>query len=193
MLRKKGVGINQVQLLLDPSLKKIRKKAFNNLLKNNDLIDQNDEDGKLTPKTATLAIAGNLIPAPKATWGNRFSLAASFPSRGQSQLVETVTKNECFLWVFPPVNSHATSAATMDRYFGEQKTPSAEMGMGFSIIQAGWDGPQPLLNRDSRRQIVTRYALFTPIWALKNDSNLAAWRLGNILRSTIRDGAPYTN
>jgi len=191
LLRKKGAGINQVHLLLDPSLKKTRKKAFKALQKN---LELNDAGVKLTPKTATLAIAEKLIPKPKTTWKDRLSLtAASLPSFGQSTLFDIVTKNKCYLWVFPPASNPETSAATMDKYFGEQKDPSAEMGMGFSIIQAGWDGPKSSPQLNSRPQVVTRYALFTPIWSWRHDSGFE-WRLGNILSSTIRDGGwPQTS
>jgi hypothetical protein len=190
LLRKKGVGINQVKLLLDPSLKKIRKKAFKALQKN---LELNDEGVRLTPKTATLAIGREIPSGPKTAWEDRFSLAAtSFSQYGRRTLFEIVTKNECYLWVFPPANHSETSAATMDRYFCEQETPSAEMGMGFSIIQAGWDGPESSPKGNSRHKVVTRYAIFTPFWTWRKSSKLK-WR-GNILSSTIRDGgSPKTS
>lgn len=108
VLRAAGIGVNQVRLLLDPSFtSKTRKKAFKALCKN---LDLNELGDRFVPKTATLAIAAGMAPPPKITWKDRFALAADFPIRGQSQLVEMVTRSECYLWVFPPTDHQATAS-----------------------------------------------------------------------------------
>lgn len=188
-LRTAGIGVNQVQLLLDTSIpKKVKVEAFKALRKN---LELNDDGAELTPKTATLALAAGLIPQPETSWKARFSLAGAYPSRGPSELVELVTKSECYLWVLPPTDHPATSFASHDRYFGEQRTPSAEMGMGFSIIQAGRVRPKHPLHRDPAHGTYTQYFLHAPMWSWRAASS--TWGIGNILRSDIRDGAPWTN
>ncbi|AXK52332.1 hypothetical protein [Pseudomonas protegens] len=188
-LRTAGIGVNQVRLLLDPSFtSKTRKKAFNALCKN---LDLNENGDRFAPKTATLAIAAGIAPHPKTSWKDRFALAAASPIRGQSELVSMVNRSECYLWVFPPTDHQATAPATHDRFFGEQTHPSAEMGMGFSIIDSGWTRPKyPMLSKRSK-EIFTQYSLSTPMWSWRTQGN--TWRLGNILRSRILDGAPWND
>lgn len=183
-LRDAKIGVNQVQLLLDPSFsKEVKAQVFKGLRKN---LELNDDGIELKPQTATLAIAAKLIPRPKIAWKDRFSLATAFPSRGQSQLIEHVTKNECYLWAFPPTHDQATAPATIDTYGGDHPRTSAEMGMGFSIIQAGWAPPRP-----SWQQVTyTQYAIFTPIWLWRASND--EWKVGNIIRTEIRDGAPWS-
>ncbi|MCO6692126.1 hypothetical protein [Pseudomonas asiatica] len=189
VLRAAGIGVNQVRLLLDPYFtSKTRKKAFKALCKN---LDLNELGDRFVPKTATLAIAAGMAPPPKITWKDRFALAADFPIRGQSQLVEMVTRSECYLWVFPPTDHQATASASHDRYFGEQTHPSAEMGMGFTIIDSGSTRPKfPMLSKQPEETFI-QYSLSAPMWFWRAQSN--TWRLGNILRSKILDGAPWHN
>lgn len=187
-LKEAGIGVNQVQLLLDPTIpKNIKKKAFEDLRKN---LALNDEGVELTPETATLAIASKLIPAPDTSWNARFSLAASFTKGGKSELVSRVTENECYLWVLPPAGHPATSLATLDRYSGDNRIPSAEMGMGFSIIQAPWK--REVSSRKPKAELNTydHYVLFSPMWLWR--ANEQSWRLGNIFPSDIRDGAVWS-
>lgn len=186
-LRAASIGVNQVQLLLDPAFSKVKKEAFRALCKN---LDLNEDGAKLPPKTATLALAAGLTPQLDTSWKGRFSLAAAFPMRGTSELVDLVTRSECYLWVLPPADHQATAAATHDRFSGEQAQPAAEMGMGFSIIQAGWTRPKYPLQRRANGETVTLYSLYAPIWSWLAPGT--TWRLGNILRSTIHDGAYWT-
>lgn len=185
-LRSTGIRVNQVQLLLDPSFtSKIRKKAFKALCRK---LDLNHDGARFDPKTATLAVSAGLAPRPDMSWKGRFALAAAFPMRGPSELVSMVTRSECYLWVLPPTDHQATAPATHDRFFGDQTHPSAEMGMGFSIIDAGWSRPKfPLLRRYAH-QTYTQYSLSAPMWSWRAQSD--TWRLGNILRSSIQDGNP---
>lgn len=186
-LRAAGIGVNQVQLLLDPAFSKVKKEAFRALCKS---LDLNEEGAKLPPKTATLALAARLTPQLDTSWIDRFSVAAAFPKRGASELVDLVTNSECYLWVLPPADHQATAAATHDRFWGEQGNPSAEMGMGFSIIQAGWTRPKYPLQRGADAETYTQYSLYSPMWSWRAPGT--TWRLGNILRSTIHDGAYWT-
>lgn len=189
VLRKAKIGVNQVRLLLDPSFtSKIRKKAFNALCKN---LDLNETGDKFAPMTATLAIAAGVAPPPKMSWEDRFALAAGFPMRGESELVSMVTRSECYLWIFPPSDHPATGQATHDRFFGDQRHPSAEMGMGFSIIDSGWARSKyPMLSKKSE-ETFTQYSLSAPMWSWRAQGN--TWRLGNILHSSILDGAPWND
>lgn len=187
-LKEAGIGVNQVQLLLDPTIPKdIKKQAFEDLRKN---LALNNEGVELTPVTATLAIASKLIPAPDISWKTRFFLAASFTKGGKNELVSRVTENECHLWVFPPASHPATSLATLDRYSGDNRIPSAEMGMGFSIIQAPWKREVRSRIHKAERDTYDHYFLFSPMWSLR--ANQQSWRLGNILSSDIRDGAVWS-
>lgn len=184
LLRKERIGVNQVQLLLDPALSKVRKDVFKALRKN---LDLNEEGATLPPKTATLALSAGVTPDLETSWKDRLSLASTFPSREGSELVDLVTQSECYLWVFPPADHQATGLATLDSFYGEQGiSASADMGMGFSIIQAGWRR----LTRPLQREGYTTYSLYTPIWSWQEGGT--TWRLGNILRSTIHDGANGT-
>lgn len=192
LVRAAGIGVNQVQVLLDPEFDgDKKKKIFKSLCKNLQLnLKRDDPDKRVEkkePATATLAIASKLIPSPETSWESRFGLAAEFPSRGQSELIEVVTTNGCYLWAFPPAHHPATFFATLDRCHSEQQFPSAEMGMGFSIIQAGWEHPERRLQGDSKHRTTTRYSLFTPSWSWRAQDN--AWRLGLIHRSQIRESA----
>ncbi|MGJ7547461.1 hypothetical protein [Pseudomonas alloputida] len=188
VLRTAGIGVNQVRLLLDPSFtSKTRKKAFKALCKN---LDLNELGDRFVPKTATLAIAAGIAPPPKMSWKDRFALAANSPMRGPSELISMVNRDECYLWVFPPTDHHATAPATHDRFFGEQTHPSAEMGMGFSIIDSGWTRPKYPLSKQSQETFI-QYSLSAPMWSWRAQSD--TWRLGNILRSRILDGAPWHN
>jgi hypothetical protein len=110
--------------------------------------------------------------------------------RGPSELISMVNRDECYLWVFPPTDHHATAPATHDRFFGEKTHPSAEMGMGFSIIDSGWTRPKYPLARQSQETFI-QYSLSAPMWSWRAQSD--TWRLGNILRSRILDGAPWHN
>lgn len=184
-LRAARVRVNQVQLLLDPSYKKAaRKKAFSALLEK---LEGNETNGFLLPTTATLAIVKGLVPMPDTSWEGRFDLAANFPRRGRSQLVELVNSSECYLWQFPPASNESTSWAVHDRYLSESRIHSAEMGMGFSIIQAPWrrsDWP-------SKTDFYNQYSLYSPMWncqRIVSTLEALSWRLGNLHHSTIRDG-----
>lgn len=178
-LRLAGIRVNQTRLLLDSSIgRKEKRKGFKALCKN---LELNDDGAELKPTTATLAIAKKLISKPDITWEGRLALAASFPLSSEfGSLIDQITENECYLWVFPPTDHEVTQAAYIDDYFGEQRTPSAQMGMGFSIIQAGWEFPQ----RHWRGKVV-QYATFTPMWSWRASEE--AWRLGNIIESIIYD------
>lgn len=91
-----------------------------------------------------------------------------------------------------PSGDHpATGQATHDRFFGDQRYPSAEMGMGFSIIDSGWARPKyPMLNKQSE-ETFTQYSLSAPMWSWRAQGN--TWRLGNILHSRVLDGAPWND
>lgn len=102
-----------------------------------------------------------------------------------------VTRSECYLWVFPPTDHHATAPATHDRFFGEQTYPSAEMGMGFSIIDSGWARPKYSMLSKQPEETFIQYSLSAPMWSWSAQTN--TWRLGNILRTQILDGAPWRN
>lgn len=185
-LRESGVGVNQVQLLLDPSYTKAdRKKLLRELGK---CIALNDHGDRLLPQTATVAIACGILPRkPDTTWLSRFSLAANYPQRGPSELVEFVTGGECYLWVFPPAAHRATAAASRDKFWGENRA-RAELGMGFSIIRAGQTVPvNPL--RPEHAGTYTEYRLLTPSWQWQ--SQAGTWRLCNIHRSILTDGSPW--
>jgi len=188
MLREAGIGANQVQLLVDPSIpKNIKKIAFESLRKN---LALNEEGVELIPETATLAIASKLIPAPDISWKERFFLAASFTKGGKSELVSRVIEDECYLWVFPPTNHPATSLATLDHYYGDNRIPSAEMGMGFCIIQVTWKHEARFSKHKAESNMYDYYSLYSPMWMWR--ANEQAWRLGNILQSGIRDGAVWS-
>ncbi len=179
-----GLGVNQVQLLLDPTIDKgIRKAAFKALRKN---LALNDEGAELSPKTATLALAKKQVPHPDTSWKGRFSLTGAYPNRGHSQLIEHVSNNECYLWMFPPAHNQATSIATLDHYSGDNNKPSAEMGMGFTIIQSPLSRDVFPKRHSSERNTYNHYVLYSPIWAWRASSD--KWHLGNIVRTEIRDG-----
>lgn len=185
-LRAARVGVGQVQLLLDPIHKKnARKKAFSALQKK---LQGNETNGSLPPTTATLAIAEGLVPMPDTSWEGRFALAVKFPQPGSSLLVEVVNSSECYLWRFPPASDEATAWAVYDRYFSASRTHSAEMGMGFSIIQAPWRRTDWRIKTDSYNQ----YTLYSPMWScyrtVSTVERLMSWELGNLHRSTLRDG-----
>lgn len=192
-LRSAGVGVNQVQLLLDPSFSPaVKKQAFKALRKN---LELNDDGVELEPMTATLAIASKKLPRPDITWDSRLSLAAAYPPRGPSDLVELVTSTECYLWAFPPADNRETSQATIDRYFASPLGGTAELGMGFSIITAGWVRPKHFRQRDQPYDTFTQYGVYSPMWSCRvsNTSTSPTWYLGNILYSSIRDGAPWSS
>ncbi|WP_439868062.1 hypothetical protein [Pseudomonas syringae] len=178
-LRKARISVNQVQLFLDTAIpKKAKKDAFKALWKN---LQLNDTGAEVLPKTATLAIEAGLIGAPNVTWEARFALAAAgtpvYPANG---LVDRVIHNKCYLWPFPPTGARATDAATLDHYFGEYQR-SAEMGMGFTIIQAPW--PRDKYPRRHDGGVFHQYTLSTPIWSWH--VNNGQWGLGNILYSRL--------
>lgn len=185
-LREARISVNQVQLFLDPAIpKKVKKDAFRALRRN---LQLNDTGAEIAPKTATLAIEAGLIPAPDVTWKARFALAAAgtpvFPAK---HLVDRVIHNECYLWLFPPTWAQATDAATLDHYFDGHR-PTAEMGMGFAIIQAPW--PQDKYPRRYDGGLTKQYTLSIPIWSWHVNSG--QWGLGNILFSQIRQNASWT-
>jgi len=188
LLRGAGIGINQVQLLLDCSIpRQVKRSAFKALLKN---LELNDAGLKMDPATATLAIAAGLITKPDTTWQKRFEQAAAFPKK-RSELVDLVTESECYFWVLPPASSDSTRQASHDRYIGQGQHASAELGMGFSIIEAGWTRPKSPLNRSRGGETFTQYRLTSPMWSCRVNSG--TWGLGNLLVSSIQDGAPYSS
>lgn len=184
-----GVGVNQVQLLLDPSFsKQDKKKAFDALSKN---LELNELGAKQCPTTATVAIATNIISAPDTTWSGRFSTIAAHIHRGQSSLVESINTTESYLWIFPPADNRETCMASHDIYSQSQVRASAEMGMGFSIIQAPFIRDVHYGRRRDQSETYQQYNLYTPLWYLPRHD--AEWTLGNIIRSDIRDGAPWSD
>ncbi|WP_367396284.1 hypothetical protein [Pantoea sp. Ep11b] len=194
-MERAGVGINQVQLFLDPFFRKTKKEAFKALRKN---LLLNEEGVQQIPVTATLAIDSKIIPSPDITWRGRFSMIASYPHRsknpqiprGKNPLVESINTTESYLWAFPPADYKATCMASLDSYNKSQKRESAEMGMGFCIIQSPFARNVHPLRSRSNEEIYQQYSLYTPIWHLR--SRDYGWALGNIIHSDIRVGAPWS-
>ena len=188
-LRDAGIGINQAQLLLDSSIpRQVKSSAFKALMKN---LELNDAGLKIAPATATLAIAAGMVPKPDTSWQRRFATAGAFPTHRHSELVELVSKSECYLWVFPPASSDSTLQASHDRFIGQGQHASAELSMGFSIIEAGWLRAKFPLNRSRSGETYTQYRLTSPMWSCRINSG--TWGLGNLLVSSIQDGAPYSS
>lgn len=182
-----GVGVNQVQVLLDPFYsQKAKEKAFSALLKN---LNLNEQGAVLTPQTATLAMASKQIPYPDTSWKGRFSLIAAFRRRGQNELVENINTTPSYLWVFPPAGNNMTGLASFDSYRKNKFRVSAEMGMGFSIIQAPRVRDTFYRPRAEGGPTYLHYNIYTPICDYSEARQ--GWYLGDIVYSDIRDGAPW--
>lgn len=179
-----GVGINQVQVLLDPLYsKKAKDKVFSALLKN---LKLNEQGAVLTPETATLALASKQIPFPDTSWKGRFSLISAYPRSGQNKLVEQINTTASYLWVFPSAGNDVTGLASSDDYHKTKFTESAQMGMGFSIIQAPTVRDTFFRAREKGGRTFLHYNVYTPIWSYRGATQ--KWYLGNIVHSDIRDG-----
>lgn len=184
VVQKSRIRVAQVRLLLDTEISETtRKAAFTSLLKN---LNLNEQGITLPPTTTTLAIAAGILPKPDTSLKFRLRMAADWPQRHRSELIELVTKNVCYFWPFPPSSHPELSAASMDNFFSGNFA-SGEMGMGFAIIQEPW-------MRETKSRFmpqfdnVKRYSITTPIWSASvKDGD---WRICNILRSSFRDGFP---
>ncbi|UQS16401.1 hypothetical protein [Pseudomonas sp. HS6] len=184
-LKKKRISVNQVELFLDSAIpRKVKRQAFKSLMKNLQLIEAGVS---LLPKTATLAIEAGLVPAPDVSWEARFALTSASPFNPAAGIVDRVNNNKSYFWAFPPTWAKATECATLDHYFGEYM-PTAEMGMGFAIIQAPWPRDKYPARHDSGLR--HQYTVSIPIWSWNAKSG--KWHLGNILRSHINQSSKWS-
>lgn len=184
VIRDSKIGVAQVRLLLDPKYEPVRKQVFSALLHSLKL----NAVESLTPTTATLAIANGGLPLPDISLKGRFDMAANWPVHGPSELVRLVSENTCYLWQFPPTSHVQTSHASRDKYF-TGGTHTAELGMGFAIIAEAWEREKNSMRPEEGTY--QQYMLYTPFWACR--AGATQWRLGNILRSSIRDGAYWSD
>ncbi len=190
VLTKNRIGMNLVKLLLDPSYGEDGAEHFKHLLQSLKV----SADGAFLrpPRTATLAIASGDLPRPDTSWKARFDSVGRSPIASFNvNLLERVREKKCYLWAFPPSQLEATSCALLDRCqgLGTDNPKTAELGMGFSIIEEAW---QRKTHRTGKFH--DQYTVFSPFWSYyeRPKEKLGdGWRVGNIIQASLYEGATY--